>query len=227
MKKLFLLDAFALIYRAHFAFIKNPRINSKGLNTSAIFGFVNAMNEVIRKENPTHLAVVFDVAGRGKREEIFADYKANRDETPDDIRTAIPYIYKILEAMNIPALGSEGYEADDVIGTLAKKAEKAGFQTYMMTPDKDYAQLVSENIFMYKPSRGGEGPQTWGVKEVQEKLLDYGIQLTIRNLLYNSANKIENIDAEIKVEGKSKATASWTKARDGFKFMILSKKSIA
>ncbi len=169
MKKLFLLDAFALIYRAHFAFIKNPRINSKGLNTSAIFGFVNAMNEVIRKEKPTHLAVVFDVAGRGKREEIFEEYKANRDATPEDIKLAIPYIYRILEAMNIPALGSEGYEADDVIGTLAKKAEKAGFQTYMMTPDKDYAQLVSENIFMYKPARGGGGPEIWGIPEVQTK----------------------------------------------------------
>jgi DNA polymerase I len=127
MKKLFLLDAFALIYRAHFAFINNPRINSKGLNTSAIFGFVNALNEVIRKEQPTHIAVVFDLPGKGKREEIFIDYKANRDETPEDIRMSIPYIYRILDAMNIPALGVEGYEADDVIGTLAKKAEKSRF----------------------------------------------------------------------------------------------------
>jgi len=168
-KKLFLLDAFALIYRAHFAFIKNPRINSKGLNTSAIFGFLNAMNEVIRKHEPTHIAVVFDVKGKNKREEVFEAYKANRDETPEDIRLAVPYIYKVLEAMNIPALGAVGYEADDVIGTLAKKAEKAGFKTYMMTPDKDYAQLVSENIFMYKPGRGGKPAEVWGVPEVLAK----------------------------------------------------------
>lgn len=169
MKKLFLLDAYALIYRAHFAFIKNPRINSKGLNTSAIFGFVNSMLEVIQKEKPTHLAVVFDVSGRNIREELFPAYKANRDETPEDIRIAVPYIHKILEAMNIPALGVEGYEADDVIGTLAKKAEVAGFTTFMMTPDKDYAQLVSENIFMYRPAKGGSPAEVWGVPEVLEK----------------------------------------------------------
>lgn len=169
MKKLFLLDAYALIYRAHFAFIKNPRINSKGLNTSAIFGFVNSMMEVIQKEQPTHLAVVFDVSGRNIREEIYEAYKANRDETPEDIRLAVPFVHKILEAMNIPALGVEGYEADDVIGTLAKKAEKAGFETYMMTPDKDYAQLVSDHIFMYRPGRGGSPAEVWGVPEVLAK----------------------------------------------------------
>lgn len=169
MKKLYLLDAYALIFRAHFAFIRNPRINSKGLNTSAIFGFVNSLLEVINKENPTHIAVVFDVAGRNVREAIYADYKANRDETPEDIRLAVPYIHKILEAMNIPALGVEGYEADDVIGTLAKKAEKAGFTTYMVTPDKDYAQLVSENIFMWRPGRSGDPAEVWGVNEVKAK----------------------------------------------------------
>ncbi|MFT7156037.1 MAG: DNA polymerase-1 [Parvicella sp.] len=168
-KKLFLLDAFALIYRAHFAFIKNPRINSKGMNTSAIFGFVNAMNDVISKQNPTHLAVVFDLPGLSTRNDYFPEYKAHRDATPEDIKAAVPYIYKILEAMNIPALGAEGYEADDVIGTLAKKAEKEGFQTFMMTPDKDFAQLVSENIFMYKPGRGGKPAETWGVPEVLAK----------------------------------------------------------
>lgn len=169
MKKLYLLDAYALIYRAHFAFIRNPRINSKGVNTSAIFGFVNSLLEVINKENPTHLAVVFDVSGRNIREEIYSEYKANRDETPEDIRIAVPYIHKILEAMNIPALGVEGYEADDVIGTLAKKAEKAGFQTYMVTPDKDYAQLVSDNIFMWRPGRSGNPSEIWDVDKVKEK----------------------------------------------------------
>ncbi len=169
MKKLYLLDAYALIFRAHFAFIRNPRINSKGLNTSAIFGFVNSLLEVLNKENPTHLAVVFDIAGRTVREEIYAEYKANRDETPEDIRLAVPYIHKILEAMNIPSLGVEGYEADDVIGTLAKKAEKAGFQTYMVTPDKDYAQLVSENIFMWRPGRSGNPAEIWDVEKVKEK----------------------------------------------------------
>lgn len=158
-----------MIFRAHFAFIRNPRINSKGLNTSAIFGFVNSLLEVLNKENPTHLAVVFDIAGRTVREEIYAEYKANRDETPEDIRLAVPYIHKILEAMNIPSLGVEGYEADDVIGTLAKKAEKAGFQTYMVTPDKDYAQLVSENIFMWRPGRSGNPAEIWDVEKVKEK----------------------------------------------------------
>ncbi len=168
-KKLFLLDAYALIYRAHFAFIRNPRITSTGLNTSAIFGFTTALLDVLENHKPTHIAVCFDLPGKGIREEIFPAYKANRDETPDDIRLAVPYIYKMLEAFNIPALGVPGYEADDVIGTLSKKAEKLGFQTYMMTPDKDYAQLVSENIFMLKPAKGGDPAEVLGVKEVCEK----------------------------------------------------------
>jgi len=165
-KKLFLLDAFALIYRAHFAFSKNPRINSKGMNTSAIFGFLNAMLEIIRNEKPTHLAVVFDPPTKLKRAEVFPAYKANRNETPEDIKIAVPYIYKVLKSMNIPAVVVDGYEADDVIGTLAKEAEAKGYTTYMMTPDKDFGQLVSENIFMYKPGRMGNPAEVWGVPEV-------------------------------------------------------------
>lgn len=168
-KKLFLLDAYALIFRAYFAFSKNPRINSKGMNTSAIFGFVNAMLEIIEKEKPTHLAVVFDPPTKLKRAEIFEEYKANRNETPEDIKLSVPYIFEILKAMNIPALFEDGYEADDLIGTLAKKAEKEGYTTYMMTPDKDFGQLVSENIFMYRPGRMGNPPQIWGIPEVCEK----------------------------------------------------------
>ncbi len=168
-KKLFLLDAYALIFRAYFAFSKNPRINSKGMNTSAIFGFVNAMLEIINNEKPTHLAVVFDPPTQLKRAEVFEAYKANRNETPEDIKLSVPYIFKILKAMNIPTVVENGYEADDVIGTLAKEAEAKGFLTYMMTPDKDFAQLVSENIFMYKPGRSGKPAEVWGVPEVCEK----------------------------------------------------------
>src|ERR1041384_8838878 len=157
-KKLFLLDAFALIYRAYFAFANNHRINSKGLNTSAIFGFTNTLLEVLKKEKPTHLAVVFDTAEPTHRHTEFEDYKANREEMPEDLAIAIPYCYKLLDALNIATLESDGYEADDVIGTLAKKAEQHGFVTYMMTPDKDYGQLVSENIFIYKPGYNGGPP---------------------------------------------------------------------
>ena len=167
--KLFLLDAFALIFRAYYAFIKNPRVNSKGQNTSASFGFVNTLIEVLKKEKPTHIAVVFDLPGKTKRAEVYPEYKAHRDETPHDIVASVPYIRRIIEAFNIPCLGVEGYEADDVIGTLAKKAEKEGFITYMMTPDKDFAQLVSENIFMYKPARSGNAAEIWGIPEVCEK----------------------------------------------------------
>ncbi|TNE56207.1 MAG: DNA polymerase I [Bacteroidetes bacterium] len=169
-KKLFLLDAFALIYRAYFAFAKNPRINSKGQNTSAAFGFANALIDVIRKEKPTHIAVVFDAPGGAtNRQQDFADYKAHREEMPEDIRSMIEPIKKIVESFRIPILLKEGFEADDIIGTLAKKAEQEGFTTYMMTPDKDFAQLVSEHIFMYKPGRGGNPPAIWGIPEVQEK----------------------------------------------------------
>jgi len=168
-KKLFLLDAFALIYRAYYAFIKNPRVNSKGQNTSAAFGFTNAMLDVIKKENPTHFAVVFDSPGLTKRAEEFEDYKAHREAMPEDIASMIEPIKDIVRAFNIPILISPGDEADDIIGTIAKKAEKEGYRTYMVTPDKDFAQLVSENIFMYKPSRGKKPIEIWGIPEVQEK----------------------------------------------------------
>lgn len=169
-KKLFLLDAFALIYRAYFGFGKNHRYNSKGLNTSAMLGFTNTLNEVLQKQKPTHIAVVFDAPGGAtNREADFADYKAGREEMPEDIRTAIPYIKEIIKAFNIPILLKEGFEADDIIGTMAKDAEKHGFTTYMMTPDKDFGQLVSENIFMYKPAAFGRPAEVLGVKEVCEK----------------------------------------------------------
>lgn len=170
-KRLFLLDAYALIYRSYFAFIKNPRFNSKGLNTSAMLGFVNILEQLLREQKPTHIAVVFDLNIPTFRHEMFEAYKANRDEMPEDLRKSIPYIRNIIEAYNIPILEKAGFEADDVIGTLAKKAETKGYTTYMMTPDKDYAQLVSENIFMYKPSRGGEAPEIWGIPEVQENFM--------------------------------------------------------
>ena len=168
-KKLFLLDAFALIYRAYYAFIKNPRINSQGQNTSAAFGFTNVMLDIIKKEKPTHIAVVFDAPEQTNRQVEFTDYKANREAMPEDIGSMIEPIKEIIEAFNIPVLISPGYEADDIVGTIAKAAEKEGFVTYMMTPDKDYAQLVSENIFMYKPGRGGKPAEIWWIPEVQEK----------------------------------------------------------
>ncbi len=168
-KKLFLLDAFALIFRGYYALIKNPRITSKGMDVSAIMGFTNSLLDVIRRERPDYLAVAFDKGGSHARTEIFPDYKANRDETPEAIKIAVPYIKEILEAMHIPIIEKMGVEADDLIGTLAKQAEKEGFQTYMVTPDKDYAQLVSENIFMYRPARMGNGIEIWGIEEVQKK----------------------------------------------------------
>ena len=167
-KRLFLVDAFALIFRGYYAFIKNPRINSKGTDTSAIMGFMNSLLDVIKRERPDHLAVCFDKGGSVDRVEMFEAYKANRDETPEAIKIAVPYIYDILEAMHIPIMVKEGFEADDVIGTLSKQAEKEGYQTFMVTPDKDFAQLVSENIFMYRPMFGG-GYETWGIPEVQKK----------------------------------------------------------
>ena len=169
MKKLFLLDAYALIYRAYFALNKNPRINSKGLNTSAIMGFLNTLYEVLKNEKPTHIGVAFDLGEPIRRTENFAEYKVNREETPPDIKISVPYIKEIIKAFNIPIFEKAGYEADDIIGTLSKKAEKEGFTTYMMTPDKDFGQLVSENIFIYKPAKGGEPAKVLGVKEVCEK----------------------------------------------------------
>ncbi|MFW5945177.1 MAG: 5'-3' exonuclease, partial [Bacteroidota bacterium] len=154
-KKLFLLDAYALIYRAYYAFIRNPIYSSKGLNTSAILGFTNTLVEVLEKENPTHIAVAFDPSTPTFRNEIYEAYKANREEMPEDIQISIPYIKEILQAFNIPIILKEGYEADDVIGTLAHKAKDQGFETYMMTPDKDYGQLLEEGIYIYKPKRSG------------------------------------------------------------------------
>ena len=168
-KRLFLLDAYALIFRGYYAFIKNPRINSKGMDTSAVMGFTNSLLDVIKRERPDHLAVCFDKGGSATRTEMFTEYKANRDETPEAIRIAVPYIQQILEAMQIPVIEKEGFEADDIIGTLAKQAEKEGYQVFMVTPDKDFAQLVSENIFMYRPARMGNGIEIWGIPEVQEK----------------------------------------------------------
>lgn len=168
-KRLFLLDAYALIFRGYYAFIKNPRINSKGFNTSAIMGFMNSLFDVIKREQPTHLAVVFDVGQATVRTVDYEAYKANRDETPEAIREGVPYIQEILRALCIPVLYAEGYEADDVIGTLAKKAEKEGFTTYMVTPDKDFGQLVTEHIKIYRPAANGKGVEIWGVEEVKEK----------------------------------------------------------
>ena len=168
-KRLFLLDAYALIFRGYYAFIKNPRINSKGTNTSAIMGFMNSLLDVIKREKPDHLAVCFDKGGSQERTDMFTEYKANRDETPEAIVIAVPYIQEILQAMHIPVVVKEGFEADDIIGTLAKQAEKEDYQTFMVTPDKDFAQLVSENIFMYRPARMGNGIEIWGLPEVQEK----------------------------------------------------------
>jgi len=167
--KLFLLDAFALIFRAHFAFIRNPRITREGLDTSAIYGFMLALIDVLEKQQPTHIGVVFDIGGSASRTERYADYKANRDATPEGIKIAVPYIHQLLEAVKIPALGLEGYEADDVIGTLAQQAEAQGFDVYMMTPDKDFGQLVTEKIKMFKPGRSGNPHEVIGIKEVCDK----------------------------------------------------------
>jgi len=168
-KKLFLLDAYALIFRGYYAFIKNPRINSKGMDTSAIMGFTNSLIDLINREKPDYLAVAFDKGGSAERSDLFPDYKANRLETPEAIKIAVPYIHQLLEAMHIPIIEKAGFEADDIIGTLSKQAERQGFDVYMVTPDKDFAQLVSPHIFMYRPSRMGNGIEIWGVPEVQEK----------------------------------------------------------
>ena len=167
--RLFLLDAYALIFRGYYAFIKNPRINSKGMDTSAILGFTNSLFDVIKRERPDYLAVAFDKGGSQVRNDMFPDYKANRSETPEAIKIAVPYIQNLLKALHIPVVELEGFEADDVIGTLAKQAEKEYFQVFMVTPDKDFAQLVSDNIFMYRPARMGNGIEIWGIPEVQKK----------------------------------------------------------
>ncbi len=191
-KKLFLLDAYALIYRSYFAFIRNPRFNSKGVNTSAMLGVTNTIVQLLENEDPHLVGVVFDVSAPTFRHEMFKEYKANREEMPEDLRKSIPYIRKIIEGFNIPIIEMAGYEADDVIGTLARKAEKKGYTTYMMTPDKDYAQLVTENTFMFKPGKAGGDAEVWGIKEVQE---NFGIKtpeqvIDILGLMGDSADNI-------------------------------------
>jgi len=168
-KRLFLLDAYALIYRAYYAFIRAQRINSKGVNTSAIFGFVNTLEDLLKRENPTHLAVVFDPKGGTFRNEIYPEYKAQREETPEGIKVAVPYIKEIIKAYNIPVIEVPGFEADDVIGTLAKRAKLEGYTVYMMTPDKDYAQLVEENIYIYRPKSSGREIEILDTQAVLEK----------------------------------------------------------
>lgn len=190
-KRLFLIDAYALIFRGYYAFIKNPRINSRGVDTSAILGFTNSLFDVIKREKPDYLAVCFDRGGSQDRIEIFSDYKANRDETPEAIKIAVPYIESILKSLNIPVVVKSGFEADDIIGTLSKKAEKKGFQTFMVTPDKDFAQLVSENIFMYRPMFGG-GYETWGVDEVKKKF-EVNYPLQVIDFLGMKGDAVDNI----------------------------------
>ena len=168
-KRLFLIDAYAMIFRGYYALIRNPRLTSKGFDTSAIFGFTNSLIELIRREKPTHLAVVFDVGKENVRTADFTEYKANRSDTPEAIKNAVPYIHRILEAMHIPILGVEGYEADDVIGTIANKAEKENYTTFMVTPDKDFAQLVTDKIKIYKPGLKGGDVEILGVEEVKAK----------------------------------------------------------
>ena len=192
MEKLFLLDAYALIYRAYYAFIKNPRINSKGLNTSAILGFVNTLEEVLNKEQPSHIGIAFDPAGPTFRHEAYEQYKAQREETPEGIRAAVPYIKDIIRAYRIPILEVSGYEADDVIGTLARQADARGVDTFMMTPDKDYGQLVTEHVKMYRPKYGDKEFEVLGVEEVKEK---YGLSspaqvIDMLGLMGDSADNI-------------------------------------
>lgn len=190
-KRLFLLDAYALIFRSYYAFIKNPRVTSKGLNTSAVFGFLLTLEEVLSKQNPTHIAVVFDPPGGNFRNELYPAYKANRDATPEDIKLAVPYIKRLLEAFDIPVIEVPGFEADDVIGTLAVKASGQGYVTYMMTPDKDYAQLVKENVFMYKPARSGNDAEVWGPSEI---VREYGVKpSSVTDLLGLMGDSSDNI----------------------------------
>ena len=174
MEKLFLLDAYALIYRAYYALIRTPRINSKGLNTSAILGFVNTLEYVLNNENPTHIGIAFDPNGKTFRHEMYEPYKAQRESTPEDIKLSVPIIKKIIEAYNIPILEVAGFEADDVIGTLSHQADEKGIQTFMLTPDKDYGQLVTENVKMFRPKHTG-GYEVMGIEEVKKK---FGIENT-------------------------------------------------
>ena len=194
-KKLFLLDAFALIFRAYYAFIKNPRMNSKGVNTSAVFGFTNALLDIIRNEQPTHIAVVFDSPGDTFRTEQYPAYKANRDETPEDIIRSIPFIHQVLEGLQVPAIQLQGYEADDLIGYIAKKAAEDGYTVYMMTPDKDFGQLVTEDVKMFRPGRGGNPPEVWGPAEVCAQFgVDRPLQIIdLLGLMGDAADNIPGI----------------------------------
>lgn len=203
-KKLFLIDAYALIYRSYFAFIKNPRVTSTGINTSAIFGFANTLLELIKTEQPSYLAIGFDQSKLTFRHQLFADYKANREATPEDIKIAIPYVRQLAEAMKIPIIEKDGYEADDVIGTVAKIASKQGYDVYMMTPDKDYGQLVEENIKIYKPKTFGQGFETLGVNEICNRYqIDRPTQLI--DILALWGDKADNIEG---VEGIGEKTAA-------------------
>ena len=192
MKKLFLLDAMALIYRAHFAFSKNPRITSTGINTGAVFGFTNSLLEILQKEKPTHIGVAFDLQGPTFRHDNFSEYKANRQEQPEDISTAIPYIYRLLEGMNIPVLGVPGYEADDIVGTFSKIAPPLGFDVYMMTMDKDYMQLVNEHVFLYRPAYMGNDVEVYDIDKV---LARFNIQHVdqVRDILGLQGDAVDNI----------------------------------
>src|SRR5687767_7573550 len=191
-KRLFLLDAYALIYRAHFAFTKTPRINSKGVNTSVPFGFTNTLLEVIQKQKPTHIGIAFDTTAKTFRDDIFKEYKATRQETPEDIRYGIPKVKEIIRGFNIPILELDGYEADDIIGTLAAQACKQDFEVYMMTPDKDFGQLVNDCVFLYKPAYMGNAVDVLGPKEVCEKW-DIQDVSQVRDILGLQGDSSDNI----------------------------------
>src|SRR6187401_1663521 len=191
-KKVFLLDAYALIFRAYYALIRSPRLTSKGKNTNAQFGFTNAIVELINKQKPTHMAVCFDTSAPTERHTDFADYKANRQETPEDISAAVPDIKKIIEGFNIPVVAIDGYEADDVIGTLSRQAEKLGYEVYMVTPDKDYGQLVSEKVKIYKPGYQGGDVEIMGPKEVCDKWCIDNVQQVI-DILGLMGDAVDNI----------------------------------
>ena len=194
-KKLFLLDALALIYRAYFAFSKNPRINSKNVNTSAMFGFTNTLLDVLNNENPTHIAVAFDTSAPTARHIDFENYKAHRQEMPEDLRISIPIIKNIIRAFNIPVIELDGYEADDIIGTLAKRAEQENFEVFMMTPDKDYGQLVTEKIKMYKPAVFGNPPEVVGIEGILKKfdIKEISQVIDILGLMGDAADNIPGI----------------------------------
>lgn len=202
MKKLFIVDAYALIYRSYYAFMRNPQINTKGLNTSAVFGFYLAIEDLLKKEKPSHVIVAFDPGGKTFRSDLFPAYKAQRDKTPEDIITSVPLIQRFLQALNIQMVTVPHYEADDVVGTLSKQAEKEGFEVYMMTPDKDFAQLVSPHIYMYKPAKGGQTPEILGVEEVKKK---YGLKdpLQVIDMLGLMGDAADNIPGCPKVGEKT------------------------